>query len=73
MIFIHCSSDTLKTFVIGDLRTPPLDADRAVARLMRFLAIEGVTGQEKAIAAEVVTALRRPASRPRRFVLTTGA
>ncbi len=37
---------------------PPLDAARAVARLMRFLAVEGVTGQEKAIAAEVVKALR---------------
>ena len=36
----------------------PLDADRAVARLMRFLAVEGVTGQEKAIAAEVVRALK---------------
>ena len=26
---------------------PPLDAERAVARLLRFLAVEGVTGQEK--------------------------
>ena len=30
----------------------------AVARLMRFLSIEGITGQEKAIGAEVVKALR---------------
>jgi tripeptide aminopeptidase len=37
---------------------PPMDADRAVARLMRFLAVEGVTGQEKAIGAEVVKALK---------------
>ena len=37
---------------------PPLDADRAIARLMRFLAVEGITGQEKAIAAEVVKALK---------------
>ncbi len=36
---------------------PPLYADRAVACLMRFLAVEGVTGQEKAIAAEVAQAL----------------
>lgn len=34
-----------------------LDADRAVARLMGFLAIEGVTGQEKAIGQAVVQAL----------------
>src|SRR3954452_15921244 len=37
---------------------PPFDKDAAVARLMRFLAVEGVTGQEKAIAAEVASALR---------------
>ena len=37
---------------------PPLDADRAVALLMRFLAVEGITGQEKAIAADVVKALK---------------
>lgn len=34
------------------------DADRAVERLMRFLAVEGVTGHERAIAAEVERALR---------------
>ena len=35
-----------------------IDADRAVERLMRFLAVEGVTGQEQAIGVEVVKALR---------------
>ena len=35
-----------------------IDADRAVERLMRFLAVEGVTGRERAIAAEVEKALR---------------
>jgi tripeptide aminopeptidase len=34
-----------------------LDHDAAIARLMRFLAVEGVTGQEKAIGQEVVKAL----------------
>ncbi len=34
------------------------DADAAIDRLMRFLAVEGVTGQEKAIAATVAKALR---------------
>src|SRR5262249_41099944 len=33
------------------------DVEEAVARLMRFLAVEGVTGQEKAIGEEVVRAL----------------
>src|SRR5260370_28720584 len=37
---------------------PSLDTERAVARLMRFLAVEGITGHEKAIAAEVVRALK---------------
>src|SRR4051812_11955407 len=37
---------------------PPFDQDAAVARLMPFLAVEGVTGQEKAIAKEVAAALR---------------
>src|SRR5262245_37513958 len=31
--------------------------DQAVARLIRFLAVEGVTGQEQAIGQEVVRAL----------------
>jgi tripeptide aminopeptidase len=34
------------------------DAEAAVERLMRFLAVEGTTGQEKAIGQEVVKALR---------------
>jgi tripeptide aminopeptidase len=34
------------------------DADHAVARLMRFLAVEGITGKEQAIGREVVKALR---------------
>src|SRR2546423_3029199 len=37
---------------------PTFDPDAAIARLMRFLSVEGVTGQEKAIAAEVASALR---------------
>src|SRR5437773_2180508 len=39
---------------------PPisLDQDKAIARLMRFLAVEGITGQEQAIGADVVKALR---------------
>jgi tripeptide aminopeptidase len=38
----------------------PLDVntDRAIARLMRFLSIEGVTGQEEAIGHDVVNALK---------------
>lgn len=36
----------------------PLDRDQAVARLMRFLGIEGITGQEKAIGEEVAKTLR---------------
>ena len=35
-----------------------IDADRAVGRLMRFLAVDGVTGRERKIAAEVEKALR---------------
>src|SRR5262249_30635283 len=34
------------------------DADAAIDRLMRFLAVEGVTGQEAGIAAEAAEALR---------------
>ena len=39
---------------------PPIffDREKAVARLMRFLAIEGITGQEQSIGADVVRALR---------------
>jgi tripeptide aminopeptidase len=35
-----------------------IDTPAAVQRLMRFLAVEGVTGQEAKIAAEIVTALK---------------
>ena len=35
-----------------------IDNNQAVERLMRFLAIEGITGQERAIGAEIVAALR---------------
>ena len=34
------------------------DEDLAVKRLMRFLAIEGITGQEEAIGIEVIRSLR---------------
>ena len=37
---------------------PDLDVPAAVARLMRFLAVEGVTGKEAAIGREVVAALK---------------
>jgi tripeptide aminopeptidase len=40
------------------MSTPAIDKDQAIARLMRFLAVEGVTGKEKAIGAEVVSTLR---------------
>src|SRR5262245_47603868 len=43
------------------------DADGAVARLLRFLAVEGVTGAEKAIGQEVVRALVE-AGVPRRAI-----
>jgi tripeptide aminopeptidase len=36
----------------------PFDEKCAIERLMRFLAVEGITGQEKAIGAEVTKALR---------------
>src|SRR5262249_6990699 len=38
-------------------RTLVFDADAAVARLMRFLAVEGITGQELAIGRDVVDLL----------------
>src|SRR5262245_24863428 len=44
----------------GDAAMPDeltFDADAAIDRLMRFLAVEGVTGREKAIAKEVRQAL----------------
>ena len=34
------------------------DQDKSITRLMRFLAVEGITGQEKNIGADVVKALR---------------
>ena len=43
------------------------DEDKAVARLLRFLSIEGITGQEQAIAREVVKALTE-AGVPRRAI-----
>jgi tripeptide aminopeptidase len=39
------------------MNTWKVDESQAVERLMRFLAVEGVTGQEKAIGAEVIAAL----------------
>jgi tripeptide aminopeptidase len=36
-----------------------IDAERAVERLMRFLAVEGVTGRERAIGTEVEKALKK--------------
>jgi len=35
-----------------------VDSDKAIARLLRFLAVEGITGQERAIGAEVAKTLR---------------
>ncbi len=40
------------------LSAPSFDPERAIERLMRFLAVEGVTGQEKAIGLEIVRSLR---------------
>jgi tripeptide aminopeptidase len=37
---------------------PPVDTSAAIARLMRFLAVEGVTGQEANIAREIQAALK---------------
>lgn len=45
----------------------PLDAQPAVDRLLRFLSVEGTTGQEKAIAEEVIAALTE-AGIPRRAI-----
>lgn len=39
-------------------RHATVNCDEAITRLMRFLAVEGVTGREKAIGAEVVRTLR---------------
>src|SRR5262245_40424933 len=45
---------------VEDQSSPsPLDFDeeQAIARLLRFLAVEGVTGQEEAISREIIKAL----------------
>jgi hypothetical protein len=47
------------------------DTQAALDRLMRFLAVEGVTGQEKAIAEDVAKRSWRPASRPKPSPMTT--
>src|SRR3954453_6582547 len=44
-----------------------VDESEAVDRLLRFLAVEGVTGQERAIAREVIRALEE-AGVPRRRI-----
>lgn len=36
----------------------PIDAEKAIGRLLRFLSVEGITGQEEAIGADVVKVLR---------------
>ena len=38
--------------------TPTVDTEAAIGRLMRFLAVEGVTGQEKKIGLEIMAALK---------------
>jgi tripeptide aminopeptidase len=43
---------------VTELITTHVDVEAAVGRLMRFLAVEGVTGREAAIAKEVTAALR---------------
>jgi tripeptide aminopeptidase len=48
------------------------DEERAIRRLMRFLAVEGTTGHERAIGAEVVSALSE-AGVPRRAMHFDGA
>ncbi len=44
-----------------------VDNEQAIERLMRFLSVEGVTGQERAIGAELVAALRE-AGVPRKAI-----
>src|SRR5207253_6170305 len=48
------------------------DQQRAIERLLRFLAVEGTTGHEKAIGAEVASALAE-AGVPRRAMRLDGA
>jgi tripeptide aminopeptidase len=50
-----------------EMRDPSFDPDEATARLLRFLSIEGITGQEQAIARDVVKALTE-AGVPRRAI-----
>jgi tripeptide aminopeptidase len=45
----------------------PVDHEAAVGRLMRFLAVEGVTGQEAKIAKEIQAALREAGVAPRQM------
>jgi tripeptide aminopeptidase len=47
----------------------PIDTAAAVSRLMRFLAIEGVTGQEAAIGREIAAALKEAGVPPRAIYL----
>ena len=47
-------------------RAIPLDAKSAEERLMRFLSVEGVTGQEEKIAAAVSDELEKGRSAGRR-------
>jgi len=47
--------------------TPTIDIPAAIDRLMRFLAVEGITGQEKNIAREVQNALREAGVAPKQI------
>src|SRR5580700_7340625 len=47
--------------------TPSIDIAAAIDRLMRFLSVEGVTGQEKNIAREVQSALREAGVSPKQI------
>jgi tripeptide aminopeptidase len=42
----------------GGAEMTVIDTEAAIGRLMRFLAVEGVTGQEKAIGREIISALK---------------
>src|SRR3954451_5714751 len=47
----------------------PIDTAAAVSRLMRFLAVEGITGQEAAIGREIAAALKEAGVPPRAIFL----
>jgi tripeptide aminopeptidase len=47
----------------------PLDTAAAIARLMRFLAVEGITGEEAAIGREIAAALKEAGVPPRAIFL----